>query len=53
MTEFDKMADELYKIFNNPKKYKISEKQETALYYAIDALMEKYYDAKLREASNT
>lgn len=49
MLEFDKMADELLKIFKEPKKHNISESQETALYYAIEALLEKYYNVKLME----
>lgn len=49
MLEYDKMADELLNMFKSPKKYNISEKQETALYYAIEALLEKYYNSKVME----
>lgn len=48
MLKYDKMADELMKIYNAPKKYGISEPQEKALYYAIEALLEKYYDAEMQ-----
>ena len=49
LLEFDKMADELMEIFKAPEKHKISESQETALYYAIEALLEKYYNVKMME----